>query len=208
METKKNTPRIIEASFVISAPDLRHCPEPTIPEIAIAGRSNVGKSSLINQMCNRKNLAKTSSTPGKTRLINFFHLVIRPGDLSFHLVDLPGYGFSKADKKTQAHWSKALGEFMEQRPLHGILHLVDARHKPSLEDLQMREWIDFQHIPAITVITKMDKVGKNKRKQAVSMIRQEMALTEDEICVPTSTQTKMGTQELIQEILGLLPKPE
>ncbi|MGC9329753.1 MAG: ribosome biogenesis GTP-binding protein YihA/YsxC, partial [Candidatus Hinthialibacter sp.] len=147
--------RVVEAEFVVSAPTLRQCPSPDLPEIAVAGRSNVGKSSLINMMCNRRNLAKTSSTPGKTRLINFFRLRIEPGNVELHLVDLPGYGYAKASKTAQAEWGRALEEFLQKRSLQGILHLIDSRHEPTALDRQMRDWIVHQRLPGITDICRV-----------------------------------------------------
>lgn len=202
--TGKPNYRIKRASFIISSPNLRKCPEPTFPEIAIAGRSNVGKSSLINQICNQRRLAKTSGTPGKTQLINFFHLVIDPNDRDVHLVDLPGYGYSKVDKATQKQWGIDLQEFLDKRPLTGILHLVDSRHEPTDLDLQMREFILFKEIPAITVLTKTDKLSKPKLSKAIKQITHILQISKEEPVIITSALKKAGTHELIKAIAGLL----
>lgn len=205
-EPKPEKNRIVEASYVISSPDLRHCPAPELPEIAVAGRSNVGKSSLINLLCNRRNLAKTSGTPGKTRLINFFHIRVEPETRLFHLVDLPGYGYSKVSKSMQMEWNQAMGEFMEKRGLRGILHLVDARHKPSELDLQMREWILQLKIPAITVLTKMDKLKKNELAKNRKIISEALNLSPTEPCILTSATKKNGIQELLNALVGWLER--
>jgi GTP-binding protein len=201
-DTKLN---ITQAEFVISAPNLKLCPEPTLPEIAIAGRSNVGKSSLINLVCGRKNLAKISSTPGKTRLINYFKLTIAPDHVDLHLIDLPGYGYAKVSKSLKADWDKALGDFLEMRTsLSGIIHLIDARHAPSKHDLQMREWIVHTGLPCITVMTKMDKLKKNERNKNKAMIRKALQLRHDDACVETSVLNREGVQELLQALVILL----
>ncbi len=193
--------RVVEASFITSAPDLRGCPPPAFPEVAIAGRSNVGKSTLINTLCRRRNLAKTSSTPGKTRLINFFLLRIEPGTLRLHLVDLPGYGYSKVDQSTREQWGKNLAEFLEKRTLRGILQLVDARHEPTALDLQMRDWITARQVPAITILTKSDKLKQNEIPQARKRIIDRFHLREEEPCILTSSLSRKGMKELLEAIV-------
>ncbi len=204
MNSTKDILRVVEASFVISAPNLKLCPEQELPEIAIAGRSNVGKSSLINMLCNRRNLAKTSSTPGKTRLINFFHLRIEPGDAHLHLIDLPGYGFSKAGKAIQSEWRKAMQDFLTQRPLKGMLHLIDARHDPSDLDIQMREWIVHSKIPVITIITKVDKLKQNDIAKSLKNTIAVLDIQQDEPCILTSVPKKRGIQEFLQALTDLI----
>lgn len=196
--------RVVAADFVVSAANLRQCPTPELPEIAIAGRSNVGKSSLINLLCNRRNLAKTSSTPGKTRLINFFQLRIEPGDIHLHLVDLPGYGFTKSGKAFQEEWGRTLQEFLEKRPLRGILHLIDSRHEPTALDCQMREWIVYREIPSITALTKSDKLKQNDISKSRKTIHTILQLTADEPCILTSVTKKTGIQELLQALITLI----
>lgn len=197
--------RVVESSFVTSAADSKSCPPPELPEITIAGRSNVGKSSLINMLCNRKQLAKTSSTPGKTQLINYFHLRIEPGNTHLHLIDLPGYGFAKAGLKQQKRWGRMIGSFFEQRKdLKGILHLLDSRHKPTALDEDMRGWINYQGIPAITVLTKTDKLSKSKLENARNMITSALEIPADEPVIYTSVLKKSGSIELCQAIADLI----
>lgn len=194
--------RVVEASFVTSAPGLNQCPPPELPEIAIAGRSNVGKSTLINTLCQRRNLAKTSSTPGKTRLINYFHVRIEPGAIRFHLVDLPGYGYSKVDKSTREQWGKSLAVFLDQRTLRGILQLVDARHEPTALDLQMREWITARGLPAITILTKCDKLNQSETSKVRKRVTERFHLREDEPCLLTSSISRKGMKELLCAIVS------
>ncbi len=202
---KKENYRVVEASFVTSAPKLAACPEATLPEIAIAGRSNVGKSSLINFICNRKNLAKTSNTPGKTRLINYFLLRIEPGNHHVHLVDLPGFGYAKTSKKEQEYWGKSLDEFLQKREtLCGMLQLVDSRHDPTDLDLQLREWILHTGIPALTILTKTDKLGKNVIAKSRKNVKRMMKIWDDEECILSSALKKQGKQEMINGIMKLI----
>jgi GTP-binding protein len=154
-------------------------------------------------MCNRKNLAKTSSTPGKTRLINFFRLRIEPAGVQLHLVDLPGYGYAKASKTLQAEWSRALEEFLQKRELQGILHLIDSRHEPTVLDRQMRAWIVHQRLPAITALTKVDKLKQNAIAKSRKMICTELQIQNNEPCILTSVLKKSGIQELLQAIVCL-----
>lgn len=193
--------RVAEASFVTSAPGLKQCPPPELPEIAIAGRSNVGKSSLINTLCQRRNLAKTSSTPGKTRLINYFHVRIEPGAIRLHLVDLPGYGYSKVDKSTREQWGKSLAVFLEKRALRGILQLVDARHEPAALDLQMREWITARGLPAITILTKCDKLNQSETAKVRKQVAERLRLRDGESCILTSSVSRKGMQELLRALV-------
>lgn len=209
MNEKSNTYRTLKAEYVISSPDLKHCPPPTLPEIAIVGRSNVGKSSLINLICQRRSLAKTSSTPGKTRMINFFLLVMDPGPVKIHLVDLPGYGYSKVDKGTQEHWGHALQELLEHRAFSGLIHLIDARHKPTKLDLQMREWIVYKEIPCMTVLTKSDKISKQKSLKAKNDIEEILELRDNEPCILSSATKKMGVNEILESLCAFaLPSQE
>jgi GTP-binding protein len=201
--------RVIRSDFVLSAPNLALCPHPTLPEIAIAGRSNVGKSSLINLVCQRKSLAKISGTPGKTRLINYFHLAIDPGGHELHLVDLPGYGYAKVSKKMRAEWDRVLSEFMEHRQaLTGVIHLLDARHKPTQQDRQMREWIVHSGLPAITVMTKADKLKQSEREKNPQMVRSLLKMDTSEPLIQTSALKKQGVQEFLQALLDVLPENE
>ena len=141
-------------------------PDPALPQIAVAGKSNVGKSSLINNLCRRKALAKTSATPGKTRLINLFLL-----NGSFHLVDLPGYGFAKVDKQEKLRWGEMMeGYFRETDALRLTLHLVDIRHEPTQDDLQMNAFLRGMGLPFLVVATKADKISRGARMKHLAPI--------------------------------------
>ena len=150
--------KIKKAKFLISSPNLKLCPPSEMPEIAFLGRSNVGKSSFINTVCNVKNLAKTSSSPGKTRLINFFEI-----NDEFMFVDLPGYGYAKVSAKMQAEWQKNLEEYLlNRKQLKCLILLVDARHDLQKNDLQMIEWLNFYKLNYKIIATKSDCYSKSK----------------------------------------------
>lgn len=158
--------KIFSAKFVKSATAPEHYPEDSLPEIAFAGKSNVGKSSLINALVNRRGLAQTSSTPGRTRLINFFTVNDR---ISF--VDLPGYGFARVPKAVKKQWGPMIESYLLNRKnLRLIIVILDVRREPSPEDLSLFEWLRFNDIPFVPVLTKIDKVSKNElagRKQRI-----------------------------------------
>ena len=150
--------QIKKAKFIISSPSLKLCPPTIMPEIAFLGRSNVGKSSFINSICNIKKLAKTSATPGKTRLINFFEI-----NEEFMFVDLPGYGYAKVSAKMQQEWSKNLEDYLLNREqLKCLILLVDARHDLQKNDLQMIEWLNFHNLNYRIIATKADCYSKSK----------------------------------------------
>ncbi|MCA9780906.1 MAG: YihA family ribosome biogenesis GTP-binding protein [Candidatus Eremiobacteraeota bacterium] len=147
-----------QVEFLISAPDLKFCPDlGGKPEFALLGRSNAGKSSFINKLTKRKRLAHTSNTPGKTRLLNYYLV-----DDTWALVDLPGYGFAKVSKKEQARWREALEEYLRQREgLKGVVQLIDSRHGPQKNDIEMNRWLLETGVPAAVVLTKTDKSKKS-----------------------------------------------
>lgn len=158
--------KILDASFVKSAPSLQDCPDPEGRfEVAFVGRSNVGKSTLINLLLQRKNLAKTSNTPGKTRLLNYYDIVVSPQkdqQVPLFLVDLPGYGYAKVSKSEQKKWQQAFERYLKEREnLALIVMLVDARHGLQSVDLQMWEWLSFYELPVGLVMTKCDKVKRS-----------------------------------------------
>lgn len=163
--------KIKSAQFVKSAPSLADVPDfENAPEIALVGRSNVGKSSFINTMLNRKKLAQTSNTPGKTRLINLYDVMTEKGRLIF--ADLPGYGYAKVSKTEQARWQKRLEEYLTRRePMKLVILLMDARHGMQENDSQMIAWLAHHRIPTLPVLTKCDKISKN----AVTAIRKRTA---------------------------------
>jgi GTP-binding protein len=168
-------------------------PAPLACEIAIVGRSNVGKSSLINCICNNKKLAKTSQTPGKTRLINYF-LINR----EFFLVDLPGYGFARASKTEQRDWGKLIGDYLASgRPKHLFL-LLDIRHAPSAEDRQMFEWVLYYGVPFTLIATKADKLSRANRVAAAN--KTAKLLGAPPFAIPFSAQSKDGRNPVIERI--------
>lgn len=161
--------KFITAKFVVSAEKLSQCPDFNLPEYPLLGRSNVGKSSFINGLANHKKLAKTSNTPGKTRLINFFDF----SDL-FTLADLPGYGYAKVSKEAQNRWQKYLEEYLLKREqIKCLIQLVDGRHEIQKNDYQMREWVLAYKLPIITVVTKMDYVPKSKTLNVLKSVEKE-----------------------------------
>src|SRR5213596_3057507 len=155
--------RIKSATFVKSATAPEHYPHDDRAEIAFLGRSNVGKSSLINSLLGVRGLARTSSTPGRTQAVNFFLI-----NDSFHFVDLPGYGYARAPKAVRAEWSSAAEEYLAKREqLVLSIHIVDSRHEPSKQDLQLHEWLVHHHKPHLIVATKSDKLSKNELSRNV-----------------------------------------
>ncbi|MBC8423721.1 YihA family ribosome biogenesis GTP-binding protein [bacterium] len=190
----------MDVEFVTSAPDLASRPERVLPEFAFAGRSNCGKSSLINLFLNRRGMAKTSGTPGKTRLLNYFLV-----DNTYYLVDLPGYGFAKVSKDLRAAWARLMRAylFVADRPL-AVFQLLDARHRPSEEDCQMTDWLREAELPFAVVVTKVDKVGRNKRGAHYQEIVDTLGLTPDTPFFPTSSTTREGTGELRAWVAAIL----
>lgn len=159
--------KFMQAKFIKSAEMLSQCPETTLPEFALLGRSNVGKSSFINGLANQKHLAKTSNTPGKTRLINFFNFSEK-----FMIADLPGYGYAKVSKEAQNRWQKYLEEYLLKREqITCLIQLVDGRHEVQKNDIQMREWVLAYNLPVITVVTKMDCIGRSKIQSTVAQVK-------------------------------------
>ncbi|MEX1063409.1 MAG: ribosome biogenesis GTP-binding protein YihA/YsxC [Balneolaceae bacterium] len=156
-----------QAEFITSAPALEDCPEPTLPEFCFAGRSNVGKSSLINRIVNSKRLARTSNTPGKTQQMNYYRI-----DGRIYLVDLPGFGYAKVPERERQRWGKNIRQYLLKRDtLALILHLVDARHKPGSLDEEFFYWMAVNEKPFSVLLTKSDKISSGKLQQSVSRIR-------------------------------------
>lgn len=169
-------------------------PQTDLPHIVISGKSNVGKSSLINAICNNKNLARTSSSPGKTRQVIFYLI-----DQLFYLVDLPGYGYAKASYAEQEKFSDLTNQYLNSQPnINLIVQLIDIRHKPSKDDLKMLEWISFSGIPYVVVLTKADKLKRSKLKPQIETIRRSLSLElrEDFYPIVTSAINKQGISEL------------
>ena len=189
---------IKSAEFVTSM-SVYQAPSPALPQIAVAGKSNVGKSSLINSLCRRKALAKTSATPGKTRLINLFLL-----NGGFHLVDLPGYGFAKVDKQEKQRWGDMMEKyFRETNELRLTLHLVDIRHEPTRDDVQMNEFLRAYNLPFLVVATKADKISRGARmKQLAPICRALQVQPWQVLCY--SSENGDGRDKLLEAIEGAL----
>lgn len=178
-------------------------PDSTLPEVAFAGRSNVGKSSLINRLVNRKKVARVSNTPGRTREINFF----RVND-DFVLVDLPGYGYAKISKETRAAWRPLIEEYLRGSPrLRGIVQLLDARHDPTRDDLQMLEFLAALEVPTIIVATKTDKLPRARVAERVRELAHATGVSEEQV-IPFSATTGAGRVELAEAIVGLVARAE
>lgn len=161
--------KFLNGKFIISSEKLSQCPNFDLPEYPLLGRSNVGKSSFINALANHKKLAKTSNTPGKTRLINFFDFSGK-----FTIADLPGYGYAKVSKEAQNKWQKYLEEYLLKREqIDCLIQLVDGRHEIQKNDFQMREWVLAYKLPIITVVTKMDYVPKSKTLNVLKAVEKE-----------------------------------
>ena len=175
-------------------------PPEDIPEIAFAGRSNVGKSSLLNLITGRKALARVSGSPGKTRTINFYRCSDR-----FRIVDLPGYGYAKISRSESEKWGAMMEAYLEEREnLIKVVQLVDIRHKPSEQDVQMYEYLKYFELDGIVVATKADKIGSNERAKAIRLIEKTLGMNEDDIVIPISSLKKSGHEELLDTIEFLL----
>lgn len=184
---------IRQAEFVTSAGVEGAYPSPLPCEIAIVGKSNVGKSSLINRLANNRKLAKTSASPGKTRLVNFFLL-----NRAFYLVDLPGYGFAKASKAEQKSWGDLLERYLQSGRVRHLLMLIDIRHAPTQDDLQMFRYLIYYNIPFTLVATKADKLAASRRKQEANKRAKELGAPP--FAIPFSSETGEGKAELLQRI--------
>ncbi len=193
------------ASFVISSPDVMQCPATTIPEYAFIGRSNVGKSSLINMITHNPKLAKTSQKPGKTLLIN--HFLINAGTPDqWHLVDLPGYGFAQAGKKQRAKLKAMIERYcLLRQALVSLFVLVDCRHEPQQIDLDFMEWLGENEVPFSIVFTKADKLTKSKLNSNVETYKQKLLETWAELppIFVTSAEKAVGDTELVTYIEGI-----
>ncbi len=167
-------------------------PENTLPEIAFAGKSNVGKSSLINALMNRKSLARTSATPGKTQTINFYNV-----NDAMYLVDLPGYGYAKVSEKEKIEWGKLIERYLNgSEQLKAVFLLIDIRHDPSANDKMMYDWIVQQGFNPIIIATKLDKLKRSQIQKHVKMVKQGLNLLPGTIVIPFSSETKQGREEL------------
>ena len=188
----------LTGQFLISAEKLSQCPEYVLPEFPLLGRSNVGKSSFINALANNKKLAKTSNTPGKTRLINFFNFSDK-----FTIADLPGYGYAKISKETQNRWQKNLEEYLlNRKQICTLVQLIDSRHAVQKNDIQMREWVNAHNIPIITIATKIDYVPKSKVLNVVSNIKKQFG----GIVLPFSAVDNRYNEEIFNTLFEIMNK--
>ncbi len=190
---------IKDVTFIKSATKPSEYTEPMFLEVAFAGRSNVGKSSLINTLINRKSLVKTSSKPGCTQLINFFLL---NGNLS--LVDLPGYGYAKVSKKIRAQWGPMIERYLTVREtLRAMVLLIDMRREPQREELDLIAWFTAHAVPFRIVLTKADKLSKTKQQKSISTIARGLGM-EQEVLIPFSSKTRLGRDRLWKELDTML----
>ena len=190
----------MQAKFLISAEKLSQCPDYTLPEFPLLGRSNVGKSSFINGLANHKKLAKTSNTPGKTRLINFFDFSNK-----FMLADLPGYGYAKVSKEAQNRWQKYLEEYLlERKQIASLIQLIDGRHDIQKNDFQMREWVKAYDLPIFTIVTKMDYVPKSKTLNVIKNVEKQFG----GIVLPFSAVDNRYNEKIFDYILNFENKSE
>lgn len=187
---------IHNAEIVISAVRPEQYPETDMPEIALAGRSNVGKSSFINTLLNRKNLARTSGKPGKTQQLNFYNI-----DDKLHFVDVPGYGYAKVSKTERAKWGKMIETYLTTREnLQAVVSLVDMRHEPTKDDIQMYDFLKYFNIPVILIATKSDKIPKNKWNKHENIIKKALNFEAEDVFIQFSSVTKDGKEQAWQAI--------
>lgn len=190
------------ANLTISAVKPAQYPSSRMPEVAFAGRSNVGKSSFINKMLCRKSLARTSSKPGKTATLNFYNI-----DDTIFFVDLPGYGYAEVSKAEKAKWATMIDTYLQNREqLAQTILIVDSRHKPTNDDITMFNWIRHRHGRVVVVATKTDKLAKTKVEEHLTVIYEVLGLTDDDILLPFSAETGAGTDdawEVIHDLAGL-----
>ena len=190
--------KIKSAGLLESAAGANQFPDLVMPEIAFAGRSNVGKSTLINSLLTRKKLVKTSSTPGKTRLINFFLI-----NEIFCLVDLPGYGFAKVPAEMRESWRKLIETYLSRRDnLRGVVLIIDIRHGPTVQDRQLKSWLDFYQRPMLVVASKSDKLSRGKCASQLQKIKKDLELTQ--LPLPHSSLNKEGRGQIWKALDGWL----
>jgi GTP-binding protein len=190
---------IKSAEFVLSAENQSHYPDPLLPEIAFLGRSNVGKSSLINSLMKRRRLAKTSSTPGRTRLINFF---VVNGALGF--VDLPGFGYARVPEEIQRRWRPMVETYLlTRKTLKGVILIIDTRRTPGTEEIDLLAWLAQQTLPRILVITKTDKVSKSVLSRQRAIIARTLSVDPEDL-IPFSSKTGLGRESIWEAVSKLL----
>ena len=175
-------------------------PENVYPEVAFAGKSNVGKSSLINALMNRKSLARTSSQPGKTQTINYYNI-----NNEIYFVDLPGYGYAKANEKVKAQWGKMIEDYLHKsKQLKCVFLLIDIRHEPGNNDVITYDWIKRHGYQPIIIATKLDKINRSQIQKHLKMIRTKLQADKDTVMIPFSATTKQGREEIYELLDGIL----
>lgn len=192
--------KVNNAEFIISAVGPDQYPNDALPEIALAGRSNVGKSSLINRMINRKNLARTSSTPGKTQHMNYYRI-----NEGMYFVDFPGYGYAKVSKTQRAVWGKMVEKYLSEREtLKLVLLIVDLRHEPTSNDKMMFDWLKHYDLPLCVVATKADKIPKTRWPKHIKIMKQALGVLPGDNFIPFSSEIGLGKDELWSLIEGYI----
>lgn len=190
--------KIRSSEIVVSAINKNQYPDEGLPEIALVGRSNVGKSSATNALLNRRNFARTSQTPGKTRTINFYKI-----NNEFYFVDLPGYGYAKVSKSEKDKWGVIMERYLQDRQeLCAIFLLVDIRHEPTNDDVMMYEWIKHFGYNCVVIATKADKISRGQYQKHISIIRKKLQLEKDEKVIPLSSSKKTGVEDVWNEIIA------
>ena len=190
--------KIRSSEIVVSAIKKEQYPAEGLPEIALVGRSNVGKSSATNALLNRRNFARTSQTPGKTRTINFYKI-----NNEFYFVDLPGYGYAKVSKSEKDKWGVIMERYLQDRQeLCAIFLLVDIRHEPTNDDVMMYEWIKHFGYNCVVIATKADKISRGQYQKHISIIRKKLNLAKDEKVIPLSSSKKTGVEDVWNEIIA------
>ena len=190
--------KIRSSEIEVSAIRKEQYPKEGLPEIALVGRSNVGKSSATNALLNRRNFARTSQTPGKTRTINFYKI-----NNEFYFVDLPGYGYDKVSKSEKDKWGVIMERYLQDRQeLCAIFLLVDIRHEPTNDDVMMYEWIKHFGYNCVVIATKADKISRGQYQKHISIIRKKLQLEKDEKVIPLSSSKKTGVEDVWNEIIA------
>jgi len=191
--------KVTDVELKISAVRRSQYPEGELPEFMLVGRSNVGKSSFINTLVGRKNIARTSSKPGKTQTLNFYLV-----NKSFYLVDVPGYGYASVDKKTQEKFGKMIEEYLEKREeMKRVFMLIDFRHKPTEDDVLMYNFLKYYNIPVTVVATKVDKIGSSKMEACKKEILSTLDLVVGDDLILFSSVTKLGKDKILEKIESL-----
>ncbi|QKS71884.1 YihA family ribosome biogenesis GTP-binding protein [Paenalkalicoccus suaedae] len=183
--------KVTDVELTISAAKPDQFPKGLFPEVALSGRSNVGKSSFINTLLQRKGMARTSQRPGKTQTLNYYWINDR-----FHFVDVPGYGYAKVSKSEREAWGRVMEVYFQEREqLKGVVQLVDVRHKPTEDDVMMYEWLKYHELPVIVIATKADKIGRSKWAAHVDRVKKELQVVEDDPVILFSSETGLGKEK-------------